>query len=358
MSGVSEPPLVVAGAGPAGLSAAITLARAGRRVIVREARPDVGMRFHGDFQGIENWTTSSDALEELRGIGIAPDFDRQPFHEGVFFDPSGRERRVRSPEPAFYLVRRGPMADCLDAALRRQAEASGVEIAFSSRVHAGRPPDVRATGPRAASAIDTGYVFETDMPDGVYGALSDELAPGGYAYLLLWRGRGTLAICMFRGFGRRRRCLERTVSFFERAIGLRMREPRFIGGSGNAYEPGSAVAGESLWAGEAAGFQDALWGFGIRAAMVSGHLAARAILSGRPGEYDRLWRERFGGLLRASFVNRFFYGTLGDRIYGFLLGRLAESGDARAWLHRFYRPSPLHRVLAPVLVRRRRGPRA
>jgi flavin-dependent dehydrogenase len=41
-------------AGPAGLAAALTLARAGVLTVVHEIRHDVGARFHGDFQGIEN----------------------------------------------------------------------------------------------------------------------------------------------------------------------------------------------------------------------------------------------------------------------------------------------------------------
>lgn len=53
------------GAGPAGLACAIALARRGRRVVVREWHDTVGHRFHGDFQGIENWTGTEDAFEEL-----------------------------------------------------------------------------------------------------------------------------------------------------------------------------------------------------------------------------------------------------------------------------------------------------
>lgn len=49
--------IVIAGAGPSGLTAAINLAKAGFSVNVYEKEKDVGKRFHGDFQGIENWTT-------------------------------------------------------------------------------------------------------------------------------------------------------------------------------------------------------------------------------------------------------------------------------------------------------------
>jgi len=65
----------IVGAGPAGLSAALTAARAGREVTVWERRADCGSRFHGDLQGLENWTTRGDVLEELAGMGIATTFD-------------------------------------------------------------------------------------------------------------------------------------------------------------------------------------------------------------------------------------------------------------------------------------------
>lgn len=47
-------PINIVGAGPAGLAAAITLARAGRAVIVHEAQAEVGYRFQRDLQGLEN----------------------------------------------------------------------------------------------------------------------------------------------------------------------------------------------------------------------------------------------------------------------------------------------------------------
>jgi len=76
----------IAGAGPAGLAAAITLARAGRQVVVHELQPDVGHRFKRDFQGLESWSTARDALEQLREIGISTDFTAQPFARGTAFD--------------------------------------------------------------------------------------------------------------------------------------------------------------------------------------------------------------------------------------------------------------------------------
>jgi len=65
--------------------------------------------------------------------------------------------------------------------------------------------------------------------------------------------------------------------------------------------------------GEAAGFQDSLWGFGLRYALTTGHMAARAFLAGSPQSYDRMWRRRFSSQMRTAAVNRFLFRIAGDR---------------------------------------------
>ena len=347
----------ISGSGPAGLAAAITVARAGGRAVVFERRPDVGGRFHGDFQGIENWSTRGDALEELAAAGIEATFDAAPFREGLFFDPDGREHRYRSTEPLFYLVRRGAGEGTLDSALKEQAIEAGVEIRFGeSKDHL---PDggIVAQGPRAADAIAVGWVFETDAADGAYGALSESLAPRGYSYLLIHGGRGTVASCMFDRYHEEKVHLERTVAFFERHAGLRMRNARRFGGTGNFAVPSTARRGGLLFAGEAAGFQDALWGFGMRYAMLSGHLAARSILETGGSDYDVRWKQRLGGPLRSAIVNRSAYDVLGDRGYRALMRQIERARDPRAWLRDHYAGSVLKTLLFPLARRRVRSRR-
>ena len=338
----------IVGAGPAGLAAAITAARGGARVVVHERAPRVGARFHGDFQGLENWTTEGDVLDELAGVGVRADFAPAPFRRQVGYDPSGGEHDVRAHEPLYYLVRRGPGAGTLDESLRRQAEEAGVEIRFGAAAGALPRGGVFAGGPRRGEVVAVGWLCECDLPDGAWVVLGERFAPGGYAYLLVHGGRATLSTCLFHRLREARACL-RTRAFLERRIGLVLRAPRPFGGIGNVGLPRTAIAGDTLLAGEAAGFQDPLWGFGIRHAILSGHLAATALLAGRPGDYDRLWRGRLAGTIRASLVNRWFYGRLGDRGYHLMLRALARAGDPRAWLRRRYADSPLKRLLFPLV---------
>ncbi len=347
----SHQPIHVSGAGPAGLGAALTIRGAGRRAIVHERFGTVGHRFHNDFQGLENWTRDVDVLDELAGLGIDPTFDYTPVREAVVFDPRGREHVFRSQRPLFYLLRRGPDEGTLDASLKAQAAAHGVELCFGDVRRRLPEGGVVAEGPRGSDAIAVGYVFTTTAADGVYGSLSDRLAPGGYAYLLISRGRGTLASCMFRDFHQERSYLASTLAFFRHRVGVSMSEVRRFGGLGNFCVPGTARRGRLLYVGEAAGFQDALWGFGLRYAIISGHLAARAILSGHPEHYDQLWKQRLSGLLRTGIVNRFLFRSLGDVGYTAFLRILNRATDPALWLGRQYRPSLLKKALYPIARR-------
>ena len=62
--------------------------------------------------------------------------------------------------------------------------------------------------------------------------------------------------------------------------------------------------------GDAAGFADPVTGEGIYYALRSAELFAEAYLARKPLEYERMWREDFGGeLKRASQMRRRFYGN-------------------------------------------------
>lgn len=342
--GAAEPVTVV-GAGPAGFACAIALARAGRSVVVREWHRKVAARFHGDFQGLENWSDEQDVLDELAAAGIRASFEHHPVSRGTVFDSRGNRYGIRSRAPLFYLVRRGAGEGCLDDGLLHQALAAGVDVRFGERAGAAHGPTVLATGPRRADAIAVGYVFETDQPDGSWLILDNSLAPLGYAYLLVHRGRGTVATCLFVGFKRQAEYLDRTVAAFRERVGLEMRNFRPFGGFANFRLPRTAMQGGHPVIGEQAGFQDALAGFGLRYAFRSGLLAARSIVEG--ADYCDLWRRELRPLLRVGAVNRFVFNLLGEPGWRAAARRLGR-GDTRLTLRRFYRPSPWSRVLFPI----------
>jgi flavin-dependent dehydrogenase len=328
--------LHIVGAGPAGLAAAITAAKAGCRVVVSERRRDVGGRFNGDFQGLENWTTTNDALAELRDLGIEPNFKAIPIHKQICFGPDGKEHLFRSRRPFYYLVRRGSAPETLDQALKQQALSAGVSIQFGETVRSPSSGSISALGPRRADAMAIGYLFETDFPDGCFAVLCKQFAPGGYGYFLVHAGHATLAVCLFKDFQRGGAHLARTVRFFQDRLGFGLRNVRRFGGVGNVHFAPPQALEQTLRAGEASGAQDALWGFGIRHAIRSGVLAAS--YGNDFQAYQRLWDDKIGSYLRVSVVNRFGYECFGELGYRFLLYRLARAAEPWKVLHRLYAP--------------------
>lgn len=323
----------ILGAGPAGLSAAICLARAGCHITVYERRAMVGARFNDDFQGIENWTDPGDVLAELAEFGITQSFEVAPISRGQILSPARTPLEVAASEPMVYLVRRGPEAGSLDVGLFEQAKGLGVKFRFGET----RPPgsvDIVATGPRHVNALAVGATFPTELGDGAYAIVGDDLAPKGYAYLLVAGGRATLASVLFRDFKRAAASFGRTVAAFVRLTGQQIEPPERWASYGSFGPPTTAQVDGRLLIGEAAGFQDFLFGFGIRWAMVSGALAATSLLEQR--DYDQLWQARLGPYLRASKFNRILYERLGKVAYYLLwwtLGTTRRPDLLMRWLY-------------------------
>ena len=338
-------PIQIAGAGPAGLAAAITLAKAGREVIVYEAQKEVGRRFGGDFQGLENWSTQEDVLTLLEQSGFTTDFNAVACKNGTVFDSVGKRYDVKSNDVLFYTVERGPDPGSLDSAFLKQALSLGVEVRFNTRLREIVGDGILAAGPRAADAIAVGYHFDTDMEDGYWAICDDELAPEGYAYLLVMNGKGTVKTCMFSGFKQEKMYVKRTVEAFEKRVGMQMHNPQPHGGTGNFRIPDSAYSGPHPLVGEQAGFQDTLWGFGMRLAITSGTLAAQSLMTGE--NYDSLWKRELKPQMQTAVVNRALYSLAGKFGYRWFLHRLINRPNLRESLRRQYQPCWFKRLLKP-----------
>jgi flavin-dependent dehydrogenase len=183
-----------------------------------------------------------------------------------------------------------------------------------------------------------------------YAGLGESFAPGGYSYLLVRSGEATLAICIFEAFRRGSEHLERTFQSFRRRLSFEARDVRRFGGVGNVFFQRPAWVEGGVRVGEAAGTQDALWGFGNRFAVLSGALAGR-FAGSDPEGHERAWRERIGGVLRAGHVNRFLFDRSGDAAYRWLLWRLGRAREPWEVLHRIYAPSAWKRALFPLICR-------
>lgn len=337
----------IVGAGPAGLSAALYLARNGEHPVVFEQASDVGHRFGGDFQGLENWSTPEDVTEVLRSSGIDVDFRCVPYTDGTIFGPDGQPHQLRPSRPLFYLVERGNAVSSLDSGLKRQALAAGIDIRFGQRVEvASAEKVIVATGPRTPSAIARGITFATSLPDGYFGFLDDRIAPRGYAYLLVNDHRATLAKCLFDDFKNATDYFRRSLEAIRKAVPMDIRDPKPFGGYINFGLRGPWVKNDRIYfVGERAGFQDALWGFGLRYAIRSGVLAAKAIVEDK--DYEALCDAMIVPQMRTGYSNRLIFSQLGNHGYEWVLGRI-QGLDIISKLGEHYSPSAPKRILFEI----------
>lgn len=339
----------IAGAGPAGLTAAIILAKSGYQVTIYERRSKIGERFNDDYQGLENWSRDDDALDEIARAGIETDWWCRPFSHGIMYDPGFHPISVNSKRPLFYLVRRGNKhPKSLDLALYDQAKRNGVDFIFSTKADPSTM-NIMATGPTGApKAVAAGITFRTGREDLASVILNDELAPSGYVYLLISDGQATLATVLFEKFSTVSKCLELSKEKIKTLFGFKdFSEQRSWGGYGSFSIPHSGKRDGALLVGEAAGFQDLLFGFGIRNAMISASLAARSVIEN--SDYDELWRDRLLSHLKASFVNRSVYAGLGDLAKKSLwrfTGKTNDPGKFMKWLYNY---SLLHKLIFPFV---------
>jgi len=336
----------IAGGGISGLATAVLLAREGFAVEVWDRHRGGGGRFAGGWQVLENGTGELDALDELRELGLAPDFAAIPATTALFLDGLGRRHEVSSGTPFAYFVRRGGGEGSLDAWLRRLAAGAGVVL----REGAAAPGDteVVATGPHQADGVARELVFASDLPDTVAVLFDPTVTPTGYAYLFCIGGHATFGVAQVRRVGRLREAQKEAWRRFREALGKFAVRGEHDGGQFmNFCLPRHLRGSDGRWyVGEAAGVQDFLYGLGNRLALRSAGLVAAGIA----GRWDQARFERtIRRPMRATVALRFAYERLGRRGFaGFC--RLASRGDFRGLLLRLQRPGPLKDAVATVVM--------
>jgi flavin-dependent dehydrogenase len=371
-------PIRIAGAGPSGLAAAIILGRAGRAVEVHEAKRDVGTRFIGDLQIIEGASETEPVPAFLDRLGIERNFYFRPADWATFYDHRGRGRVIRSNEPYGYFIHRGAEEGTLDRGLLAQAQRAGAKVLFNSRLSADQA-DIVATGPASPDGLAkemTWHVSRTLQSDRLtrVGDNNDEgysegrtgesdprselidvyfnhkLAPGGYSYLFILDGVATFGCAIVADF-------KQIDSYFDHSLAAARRLHEFDvpadARTGYSYMnfhlKRAATANGARFVGEAAGFQDYLFGLGIRYALTSGSLAARSILEKR--DYDELWKSELEAKQKTSLVNRFLYESGGNFGLSMFVRQAARAKDFHHYLSGWHRNSWWKSLLSPVIRR-------
>ena len=260
---------------------------------VHEAKRDVGTRFIGDLQIIEGASEREPVPLFLERIGIERNFYFRPADWATFYDHRGVARTIRSTEPYGYFIRRGAEEGTLDRGLLAQARDLGVSVIFNSRLTP-EQADVVATGPASPDGLAREMTWKTHEPERVDVFFNHELSPGGYSYLFILDGIATFGCAIVADF-------KQIDDYFDHSLAAAQRLHRFeipnetrTGYSYmNFHLKQRATSGDARYVGEAAGFQDYLFGLGIRYALTSGNLAARSILEGR--DFDELWISELRG---------------------------------------------------------------
>lgn len=335
----------ILGSGPAGMAAAINLAKNGFNVVVYEQRERPGAHFCSGWQILENYSSDNDALKELESMNINPEFFYKPESNIDFFDSRLRRFPLRGKKPFGYFLKRGTDTDTLDTALYNQAQNAGVEFHFRTRINA-QKADIIAGGSVHAAGITKEVVFESDTKDILMTILDNYLTPLGFSYMFIINGHGTIGTAVLRDFKHINGFAESVVLRFQQLLNFDMRRVRESVSPVGFFIPKTAVVNNKLYAGEAAGFQDYLFGLGIRRSIQSGYLAAKSLIDGI--HYDILWRKKFGALLTGSILNRFIYEKCGNTGYTILL-RFAQHLDFQKTGFFLQNPSFFRNISANVV---------
>ena len=333
----------ILGAGISGLTAAINLAKGGFDVTVFEKSSTVGSRFHNDFQGLENWSDETDALEILKNLSLKTNFWNKGFKKASIYTDLQKEFIAKDRDNIFYLLQRGPK-DSLDESLKNQALDAGVEIRFNSKM-AREECDIIATGVsgKRPAGVVKGIVFDTDSEDSIILILNDKFAFKGYSYLLVADGKATLASVVIKDLSRANICFKNSFQAFSKLKKFSVENKRSFAGYGTFAINECNKKNQKLYVGEAAGFQDLFLGFGMKYALLSGYAAAKSIME--EIDYDAICREMFLAKQEASAANRLIYEISGVWGYNYIANQLSNSRSPKSWLKDQYGSSLSKRLI-------------
>jgi flavin-dependent dehydrogenase len=310
----------ISGGGIAGLTAAITLAKAGKKVVVYEREKDIGKHTKINYQAFSN--KDGDALEIIKNqLNIDINFKAHPTYKVTYIGPH-EEAFIQSKKPSFYVIQRGGKKS-VEYGLKKQAEKEGVDIQYGKNKE-GR---IIATGKgRLGSPIGSafgGRYENLNLPkDMVVVILDERVAPNGYFYILPHGDTNTytLASCGHnpnpivykKAFEKALLKNTKISNYLKDAVLL----DKFAGIAWAGF-PWSVEKNGKLYVGEAGGFQDRVAGFGMMYAFWTGYLAAKAIIDKK--SYNWLWRKKFWLQLMNEFLRGWIFRNCGSWKYDLIV---------------------------------------
>ena len=314
----------IAGGGIAGLSAAMYLQRKNFQVEVYEKEKKIGKSRHGDFEGIENWIFSSNNSNAFKKIGFNTDkISLSPVRQFVVHTATDKPFKVKCALPFFNLVKRGSNKGDLDSQLFEQCVKEG--IIFNLGQQAPKNCDIIATGTKKASAYISGLNFKTNSKNQIHLLLGSKFAPKGYAYMIIQDGQGTIATAFKKDYESKVNPLKNCIDEFSK-LRIDIIDPKKFGSRGSFSLPFGFKYKKPFFVGEAGGFQDYLFGFGMKISMLSG-LAAAMFIEDKGPAAKKLFRD-LNKKRKISFINRILYERLSDNQMHSFAKRFSESDNS------------------------------
>ena len=326
----------IIGGGLSGLAAAINFAKNDESVEVHEARKDIGMQFHPNYQVLlkespETPASESDAKSYLNRWGLNPQFQYKDAKKFLCCTQK-RDFTISLKEPLPLILRGGE--NSLERGLAKEAEDLGVDFHFKSRPKA-RPGDIMSAGSyRTDMAAFGAYYENSDFPRDQFLYMHDEkYSPRGWYLYIIPMDKDTIKVmnCCSKPHAKKvKKLLYKAVE--ERPV-LRdiidgAKPTGTVGGQGGVHFPRTAIKDGVYHTGEAAGFQDPWRGFGMNYAIESGVLAQRAISNSL--DYDKLWKSQFKERKKADIARRGIFALLGNRAYEYGMRKIKD-GDEVDW---------------------------
>ena len=322
----------IAGCGIAGMSAGIYLSKKGIPVTIYEKCSKPGQSRHGDYEGLENWIFNESISSFFSNIGF--DYSQiksNPVNNFVVHSANKDPLLVDSKEPFFYLVKRGDKNNDFDNQLYQQCKDVGVEFRFNTI--ASDKCEIVSTGTRKASAYINGSSFRTSQKNQVHLLLGHEFSPKGYAYLIIHNGYGTIATAFKKVKNTKHNYLNNCKKYF-RELDIDISNEQDFGSRGSFTFSLSRIS-LPLQIGEAGGFQDYLFGFGMKMSMVSGLLAGK-YLNGEKSKARSLLK-KINKKRRISFLNRILYERLSDENMYYFAQKFSFSENPLSILKQAYK---------------------
>ena len=331
----------ILGSGLSGMSCALMLAKQGVKVNVFETAESYGLRFKGDWQGIENWSEKTDALDRLTEYGVKTDFYHHSM-ETINLKYGDQVHQISDEGAIAYLVLRGYGEKTLDTSLYRQCLKHDVNFNFSHTSNKDIPKwDIIATGPKNPTAYVRGIKFKSKQENKFFFATGNDIAKGFYSYMFILEGEATVASVLKKDCqDKMDNYLDKTIEFFGDHINEKELDSglRFTGfGEFDNKLPLTSSDG-ALIIGEAGGLQDMFMGFGMKYAFTSAYLATKSIIENK--NYEKLIKTHIKPMMAKSKINRRIYETFGNLSNKIFIKALKSSESPKKTLRKIYTWNP------------------